>query len=75
MKKSIPTMEITLLGPELELEEDTLIAICGGDLSPTINDIPIQNWRTILVKKGSKLKFGSVTKWLPFLPCSCRWIL
>lgn len=59
-EENAPTLEITLLGPEIDMEEDALISICGGDLSPTVNDIPIQNWRTTLVKKGSKLKFGPI---------------
>jgi antagonist of KipI len=53
-----PTIEITLLGPIIQFRQDSLIAICGGDLSPTINDIPVRTWRTILVKKGTELAFG-----------------
>ena len=53
-----PTMEITLLGPVLKFEKDSLISICGGDLSPSINGEPIRLWRTIFIKKGSLLKFG-----------------
>lgn len=53
-----PTIEVTLLGPVIEFHQDSLIAICGGDLSPTINKIPVRTWRTILVKKGTELKFG-----------------
>lgn len=29
-----PTLEITMMGPVLTFEQDTLISICGGDLSP-----------------------------------------
>ncbi|MCQ6274231.1 biotin-dependent carboxyltransferase family protein [Bacillus sp. V3B] len=57
-KENQPTIEVTLLGPVIQFHQDSLIAICGGDLSPTINQIPIRTWRTILVKKGSELKFG-----------------
>ncbi|PLR75602.1 KipI antagonist [Bacillus sp. V3-13] len=53
-----PTLEITLLGPVIRFEKDTLISICGGDLSPSINGIPVRLWRSICVKKGSKLSFG-----------------
>lgn len=31
------TLEISLIGPEIEFEADTCIAICGGDLSPAID--------------------------------------
>jgi len=57
-----PAIEITLMGPELQFEQDSLIAICGGSLSPTIDQTPIPNWKPILVKKGSLLKFGQVQK-------------
>ncbi|WP_138419910.1 biotin-dependent carboxyltransferase family protein [Aquibacillus sediminis] len=53
------TLEITLIGPEMVFEQDVLIAICGGDLSPIINDQPIHMWRPIYVTKGSILRFGS----------------
>lgn len=52
------TLEITLLGPVIQFEKDALIAICGGDLSPSINGIPVRMWRPIFIKKGSKLTFG-----------------
>lgn len=55
-----PTIEVTLLGPIIQFRQDSLIAICGGDLSPTINDIPVRTWRTMLVKKGAELAFGKV---------------
>ncbi|WP_043929776.1 biotin-dependent carboxyltransferase family protein [Bacillus sp. EB01] len=53
-----PTLEITLLGPILRFEKDCLISICGGDLSPSINGLPVRTWRTIFVKGGSELRFG-----------------
>jgi antagonist of KipI len=52
-------LEITLAGPTLLVEEDILLSITGGDLSPTINDQPIPMGRPILVKQGSLLKFGA----------------
>lgn len=54
----LPTLEITLLGPTIQFHKDTLIAICGGDLSPTINGKPIRSWCTVFVKQDSELKFG-----------------
>ncbi len=51
------TLELTLLGPELEFQHDHLIAICGGDLTAKINGQPIKTWRPIIVKKGSVLSF------------------
>lgn len=54
-----PTIEVTLLGPLIEFQEDALISICGGDLSPSIYGQPVPMWRTIFVAKGSMLRFGS----------------
>jgi antagonist of KipI len=54
-----PTVEMTLVGPTFQFQEDALIAICGGDLSATINGIPVHLWRPIYVKKNSELKFSA----------------
>jgi antagonist of KipI len=53
-------LEITMLGPKLQFLEDSLIAICGGNLSPTVGGQPIPEWRPVFVKKGSILSFGAV---------------
>ncbi|TMU84828.1 biotin-dependent carboxyltransferase family protein [Bacillus sp. BHET2] len=52
-------LEITLMGPVLEFKETTLISICGGDLSPTIDGKPVPLRRSLLIKAGSVLKFGA----------------
>ncbi|PLT30757.1 biotin-dependent carboxyltransferase family protein [Peribacillus deserti] len=52
------TLELTLIGPALRFERDTLISICGADLSPAIDGIPVQLWKTIYIKSGSLLTFG-----------------
>lgn len=58
----LPTLEITLIGPTIQFHKNVLIAICGGDLSPSINGEDVQSWRSVLVKKGSILKFGPCKK-------------
>ncbi|MDR7073244.1 biotin-dependent carboxyltransferase family protein [Fictibacillus barbaricus] len=52
------TLELTLLGPDMEFEKDALISICGGDLSPKIDGNSVKLWRPVFVRAGSKLKFG-----------------
>lgn len=52
-------LEVTLLGPKIRFEADQLIAITGGDLSPSINGEPVKMWRPILVRQGSRLEFGA----------------
>lgn len=53
-------LEITLIGPTLRFLEDTIIAITGGDLSPSLDGEPLQMWRTQVVEKGSVLAFGKL---------------
>ena len=52
------TLEITLVGPAIEFTEDTVIALCGGDLSPKLDGQAAPMWRMLSVKKGNTLTFG-----------------
>jgi antagonist of KipI len=56
------TVEMTMLGAHFEFQSDSLISICGGDLSPVLNDRPAKMWRPLFVKKGSLLTFGRAKK-------------
>lgn len=53
-----PTLEIALSGPAIEFEADHFIAICGGDLSPSLDGKPLLMWRGQFIRKGSVLSFG-----------------
>ncbi|MEC4688518.1 MAG: biotin-dependent carboxyltransferase family protein, partial [Nitrospirota bacterium] len=55
---SAAVLEITLQGPELTFETDSVIALSGADLSPTLNGNPVQNWTVMCVTRGSTLSFG-----------------
>ncbi|SFK20894.1 antagonist of KipI [Halobacillus dabanensis] len=55
---NVPTMEITLMGPVLEFQQDTCIAICGGHLTPMIDGEPVSMWKPVYIKKGTELRFG-----------------
>jgi len=50
-------LEITILGPELKILEDTAIAITGGDLTPTLDGKSLPMWETVLAKKGAAIAF------------------
>jgi antagonist of KipI len=56
------TIEITINGPTILFSKEALISICGGDLSPTVDGIPIPLWRPIFIKKGGQLDFGPCQK-------------
>ena len=51
-------LEITLQGPVLRFEKETLVAVCGAALSPRLEGEPLQEWQALLVKAGSVLEFG-----------------
>ncbi|MCX2740367.1 biotin-dependent carboxyltransferase family protein [Pontibacter anaerobius] len=51
-------LELSMQGPELQFEQDTLIALAGADLTASINDKQLRLWRPVLVKAGSILRFG-----------------
>lgn len=51
-------LEVTLLGPEILFLDEGVIAICGGDLTPTLEGKPVPLWQTFRVKKGQVLRFG-----------------
>jgi antagonist of KipI len=51
-------LEITLKGPELLFVRDTVVAVTGADLTPSVNGVGIPCWTSLLVHAGSRLTFG-----------------
>ena len=52
-------IEMTLIGPDMTFEEDTLLALTGADLSPNIKGIPVPMYRPVAVKAGTVLSLAS----------------
>lgn len=52
------TLEMTLSGPTLRFTRRAVIAICGADLSPLLDQQPVTMQRAIKVAAGSVLSFG-----------------
>ncbi len=52
-------LEFTLIGPTIEFTSVTIVAITGGDFSPTVNGEPVAMYQALYMKKGDVLKFGS----------------
>jgi biotin-dependent carboxylase-like uncharacterized protein len=52
-------LEFTLIGPTLQFTSETIVAITGGDFSPTLNGAPAPMYEAIYVNRGDILKFGS----------------
>ena len=53
-------LEITIFGPTLEFTEDSLFALTGGDLSPSLNGTSIEMYRALPALKGDVLSFGQL---------------
>lgn len=51
-------LEITLMGPEIEFDDNTIIAFMGADMDVEIDGIPIKRGRAYEILKGQKLSFG-----------------
>ncbi len=52
-------LECTLMGPQLRFDCDEVIAITGGDLSPSLDGKPIPTYTAVEVKAGQTLRFGA----------------
>jgi biotin-dependent carboxylase-like uncharacterized protein len=55
-------LEITYVGPKLEVQQETLVAITGAELPFAINDRPAALWQAHRVAPGDRLALGSITK-------------
>lgn len=53
------TLEITLVGPSIQFNNNACIVITGANLSPSINNQPIPNNRPLIVTNGDILSFGN----------------
>lgn len=53
-------LEITLMGLKIKALREVVIAITGGDLSPLLNEEPVEMWRTHLLVEGDVIHFKKV---------------
>ncbi len=56
------SLEITLFGCQLRALRDTMIAVSGADLAPTINGSPAPAWESLWIKCGQLLSFSQLRK-------------
>jgi antagonist of KipI len=50
-------LEITTQGPELRTLRDCVVAITGGNLSPTLESVPLPLWRSVHLNEGKSIVF------------------
>lgn len=51
-------LEVTLIGPTLEFQDDVVMCITGADLSAKLDHHPLPRLRAASVKAGAQLTFG-----------------
>src|SRR4029079_17866445 len=52
-------LEITLLGPELEFEDERLVAVAGADFELWLDGRQVPSHAPFIVVVGSRLRFGA----------------
>lgn len=56
-----PALELTLAGPTLQFNADTVICLGGAEMSATLGGEAVAFWEPVAVAAGSVLKIGRVT--------------
>jgi len=59
-KQEEGSLEITIGGLKLKVMREVVIAITGGNLLPTLNEEPLDMWRTHLLVEGDVIAFKGV---------------
>lgn len=54
-------LEMTELGGTFKFDEEQMVALCGGDMQGTVNDVPIVNWSSFLVPKKGYIRLDRST--------------
>lgn len=60
--ESAAVMEITMTGPTLVFEKSTFICMGGAQLSVTLNNEPVYEYKVYKVEKGDILSYGKLKK-------------
>lgn len=56
--ESSAVLELTLTGTSIKLTQEYMIAICGGDMTPTLDGVALPMWQPIIAPKGGIINFG-----------------
>lgn len=51
-------LELTLTGATIKLTQEHMLAICGGNMTPTLDGVELPMWQPIIAPKGSTISFG-----------------
>lgn len=58
-EEDAPVLEMTLQGPDIQFSGAIQIAITGADLRPELDGIAAPMYRTLEIRAGQRLRFGS----------------
>jgi biotin-dependent carboxylase-like uncharacterized protein len=58
--KNTAVMEITVMGPRIEIMAEADLAVTGADIKMTLNDQPLETWASFSVKPGDVLDIQQV---------------
>jgi urea carboxylase len=53
-------LELTVAGPTLRFNCDSVIALAGADMGAELDGVPLANWAAHAVKAGGMLKLGAI---------------
>jgi antagonist of KipI len=53
------TLEVTLLGPELEFDDERIVAVAGGEFDVVLDGRSIDMRIPVVARRGSRLRIGS----------------
>ena len=59
-EENAAALEIALMGPSIQIDEEHVISICGGDLTPQLDGNAVKSWRAVIATKGQTLTFGKL---------------
>ena len=57
-ERSAALLEVTLIGPELEFEDERLVAVAGADFDLSLDGRQVPSHAPFTVSSGSRLRFG-----------------
>lgn len=57
-REDAAVLETTLIGPAIRFDQETLIALAGGDLDASVDGASVPNWHPMLIAAGGVLRFG-----------------
>ncbi len=58
--EGVAALELTVAGPTLRFNTDTVIVLAGADMGAELDGVPLANWAAHIVPAGSILKLGAI---------------